>query len=337
MRLSESELQAIISALHPFLRHTSADLYLFGSRTDDRKKGGDIDLLLVFSAGDDAPRSFDLIGAHAGLLKSLGERKIDLLLAKPSETDPFFEQIKASRIKIAQWRDGALVAGRVDTDSNKRILAISKPRSESDAFAIFSDFSELSFSDLLTEIRNNQFPSLNIAKSKSGREFIRSKPNGRLEDNIANHVFPCGPDDSLFFNGKELRLLGGNGHSKDKWSAVSGAPGSQPKDQSRADYGPIPVGDYTARFDQTISLDQSQTLWDAAKWLIKYPQWGWIATPLEPHPETQTFGRSGFYLHGGLFPGSKGCIDLLDQNEVFHIRMRLYRRNLKLKVEYGAI
>jgi len=32
--------------------------------------------------------------------------------------------------------------------------------------------------------------------------------------------------------------------------------------------------------------------------------------PLNPNNGTQTHGRSGFFLHGGQFPGSAGCIDI---------------------------
>ena len=31
--------------------------------------------------------------------------------------------------------------------------------------------------------------------------------------------------------------------------------------------------------------------------------------PLAPSKETKTYGRSGFYLHGGSKPGSAGCVD----------------------------
>lgn len=58
--------------------------------------------------------------------------------------------------------------------------------------------------------------------------------------------------------------------------------------------GPIPVGLYRAL---------------AAR---DHPTLGPVAIPLEPHPCTQTFGRSGFYIHGdngrGDFSASEGCI-----------------------------
>jgi len=38
--------------------------------------------------------------------------------------------------------------------------------------------------------------------------------------------------------------------------------------------------------------------------------WGNYRSPLIPYPGTNTFGRDGFYIHGGSIPGSHGCIDL---------------------------
>jgi len=32
--------------------------------------------------------------------------------------------------------------------------------------------------------------------------------------------------------------------------------------------------------------------------------------PLQPDQGTDTFGRAGFFLHGGKVPGSAGCIDV---------------------------
>lgn len=35
-----------------------------------------------------------------------------------------------------------------------------------------------------------------------------------------------------------------------------------------------------------------------------------LAIPIERVEGTNTFGRFGFFLHGGRFPGSAGCVDL---------------------------
>lgn len=37
--------------------------------------------------------------------------------------------------------------------------------------------------------------------------------------------------------------------------------------------------------------------------------WGDWRVPLIPQKGTKTYGRSGFFLHGGSIPGSAGCVD----------------------------
>lgn len=40
------------------------------------------------------------------------------------------------------------------------------------------------------------------------------------------------------------------------------------------------------------------------------PGLGPFRAPLTPDPSTNTYGRTGFFIHGGYTPGSAGCIDL---------------------------
>jgi len=47
MRLTPDEIAGIVQALKVSLSNHPAELRLFGSRTDDLRKGGDIDLLLI--------------------------------------------------------------------------------------------------------------------------------------------------------------------------------------------------------------------------------------------------------------------------------------------------
>jgi predicted nucleotidyltransferase len=75
MRLSDGERNAIVSAV---LRYdANAQVYLFGSRADDSKKGGDIDLL-VWSAsiGSEERRRI-----RRAICDTIGEQKIDILVA----------------------------------------------------------------------------------------------------------------------------------------------------------------------------------------------------------------------------------------------------------------
>lgn len=38
--------------------------------------------------------------------------------------------------------------------------------------------------------------------------------------------------------------------------------------------------------------------------------WGDYRVPLHPNDGANTFGRDGFFMHGGDDPGSAGCIDV---------------------------
>jgi len=57
---------------------------LFGSRTDDAKKGGDIDLFVQTSLGDPAEISKAHSRFLAKLYAELGEQKIDVLIDYPN-------------------------------------------------------------------------------------------------------------------------------------------------------------------------------------------------------------------------------------------------------------
>jgi uncharacterized protein len=46
MRLTQAQRHAILSGVHEFMG-TDVDVHVFGSRLDDAKRGGDLDLLLI--------------------------------------------------------------------------------------------------------------------------------------------------------------------------------------------------------------------------------------------------------------------------------------------------
>lgn len=87
MRLSDIEVMGIINGIDPFITTRPADLRLYGSRVDDTKKGGDIDLML----------------------KNIGDRKIDLLIfdTLSLESDPFIALTFPSSISLKEWKRAA--------------------------------------------------------------------------------------------------------------------------------------------------------------------------------------------------------------------------------------
>ena len=75
MRLSDWERNAIVSAVHGF--DAQAQVFLFGSRVDDAKKGGDIDLLVRSDSIGPAERR----QIRRSICDVIGEQKIDILVA----------------------------------------------------------------------------------------------------------------------------------------------------------------------------------------------------------------------------------------------------------------
>lgn len=107
MRLSTSHAAQIIQALDADLQSTASSLYLFGSRTRNDLKGGDIDLLIVVA--DTAFAEVLLNKKHvllARIKKHIGEQKIDLKIATEGEieTDSFLKIIKPTAVLLQQWK-----------------------------------------------------------------------------------------------------------------------------------------------------------------------------------------------------------------------------------------
>ena len=61
------------------------EVWLFGSRTDDAKRGGDIDLLIVPPQLASEDRMRRRIRLLAQLERRLGERKVDVVVEKPDD------------------------------------------------------------------------------------------------------------------------------------------------------------------------------------------------------------------------------------------------------------
>lgn len=85
MRLAPADLAAITAAAQAVLPAGSR-VMLFGSRTDDGRRGGDIDLLVEPPAPLDARAQVQLRSSLAArLYRLLGERRIDILVAAAGE------------------------------------------------------------------------------------------------------------------------------------------------------------------------------------------------------------------------------------------------------------
>ena len=95
MRLTTYQQQAIKQSVQDFL--PDAKIFLYGSRADDSKRGGDIDLLILSQNYHD--RSIEL-KVLAALYKKIGEQKIDLLIENPDRLSDFAKLINLDAIPI---------------------------------------------------------------------------------------------------------------------------------------------------------------------------------------------------------------------------------------------
>ncbi|MBU0561752.1 MAG: nucleotidyltransferase domain-containing protein [Bacteroidetes bacterium] len=93
MRLKEFEIEAIKSTIKEFDRN--AEVFLFGSRTDDTKKGGDIDVLVISGKIGLTEK----IKIKIKLYNTLGERKIDIITT-PEINSAFLKYIYQQAIQI---------------------------------------------------------------------------------------------------------------------------------------------------------------------------------------------------------------------------------------------
>lgn len=81
MRLNNFEVQAIREAVSRYFE-PQAMVYLFGSRVDDTKKGGDIDLYIETNLqGAELLRA--KLQTMSDIQRAIGERKIDIVTAAP--------------------------------------------------------------------------------------------------------------------------------------------------------------------------------------------------------------------------------------------------------------
>ncbi|MBN8572118.1 MAG: nucleotidyltransferase domain-containing protein [Ignavibacteria bacterium] len=93
MRLSNSEISAIKTSVQLF--DSRAKVYLFGSRVDDKLKGGDIDILVL----SEKIRQGDSFRIKSKIFEQLEEQKIDIVIKKELD-DPFSKYVFKSSIEL---------------------------------------------------------------------------------------------------------------------------------------------------------------------------------------------------------------------------------------------
>jgi type VI secretion system (T6SS) effector TldE1-like protein len=169
------------------------------------------------------------------------------------------------------------------------------------------------------------------------------------------------------FDGREF-VLRGDGKDVVRSAAQSGRPNTvrpqdaksckgSPKDSylnnpryvGIADHGPIPEGEYhfLATEMSTFSMFERYQMISGGQYLDPFGvplhggDWGAGRVALKPTKVLpskycgSTEGRGGFFLHGGVLPGSSGCIDV--GNDTFDGVVKAlagYRAQIKVTVHY---
>jgi predicted nucleotidyltransferase len=105
MRVSARIAQALFESIDTVLSPApGSELFLFGSRVDDKKKGGDIDLLLVTDEATKRKSGPLRLELKAALRAAAKDQRVDLSVVNEPEllTDPFFSSI-GERVSLGKW------------------------------------------------------------------------------------------------------------------------------------------------------------------------------------------------------------------------------------------
>jgi len=94
MRLSEAQRSLLKNDIHRL--DAAARVFLFGSRTDDQKTGGDIDLLVFSSKLDN--KQLRPVKWH--FYEQFGEQKLDVLIDSGNLDSPFVKMIFPQSIEL---------------------------------------------------------------------------------------------------------------------------------------------------------------------------------------------------------------------------------------------
>ena len=110
VRLSPEVQEAIVNSLEKCFPFEGTKAYLFGSRTHSRKRGGDIDLLIVM----DEPKVLKntlktILDFEACIIKNSDDQKIDTKVISRAEFQeekiPFIEVIKENLVELWEYHN----------------------------------------------------------------------------------------------------------------------------------------------------------------------------------------------------------------------------------------
>lgn len=99
MRLSENQVEAIRRTVAETFG-TDAQVWLFGSRVDDSKRGGDIDLLIRLAPAISDNLLLRKIRLLVQLELALGECKVDIVIEQNGDTRPIVQVAHQTGIRL---------------------------------------------------------------------------------------------------------------------------------------------------------------------------------------------------------------------------------------------
>ncbi len=154
-----------------------------------------------------------------------------------------------------------------------------------------------------------------------------------------------GVDELVSFNGSEIAFrtkAGGHLSFPGVAGKLSPSGATQPDKQWIPDVGPIPEGWYHINpadiqyWDDLDKYQKAAAYFKKGPWPFGTPAWGEIRVPIKPGKVKGPDGtvRTNFFIHGGMDPGTRGCIDLCDSNDTFFEFFKFLNRPFKMKVSY---
>jgi hypothetical protein len=212
-------------------------------------------------------------------------------------------------------------------------LEVSEPAdaSEQEAETISEHFSSGAAVSVGSRIQSLSTPSVQRAQTVGTRV---TQPTGAKSPYRAVTAAFDGENFTLFGDGKQILTASGqSGRPNTVQAADAKACGGAPTDSylnnpryvGIKDNGAIPEGQYTFLRSDMVTFTTSEQAKVSLAGESEYVDPGglpvhgdWGAARAALHPVTlapskfcgSTSGRSGFYLHGGVMPGSSGCIDI---------------------------
>ena len=201
------------------------------------------------------------------------------------------------------------------------------------------------------ECKHDKCSALNMNLNKwryksyvDGRKCVVSYTGETNKPQLSNEYYAKfdGHTFSVYYKNKVIK----------SWKAVSGR-GKSPDDpkpticqlpiyQKCEDIGPIPQGIYYI-YQNEIQYADNITVgnFNSNSFLADTNGIAWGTARIELHPDknTNTYGRTSMYLHGGKYAGSAGCIDLTTKIGEFvkWFGVQSEFTEMKLIVDYGYV